>query len=157
MLPRRTLEQELQPEHALADARAARHERHASLQEAAAQQRVEPGNPRAEPRGDLQRGWRCVLLEILAVARKDRDAALADHQVVPALEVRRVAQLVHLDVALALEPLLGGAEDDDPVDDRLLDPEAADLVRPVGDVGGEETDRQRVLDDAARAERPSRG
>ena len=82
----------------------------------------------------------------------DEHAALVDDHGVAALEVRRVAQLVHLDVALALEALLLGAQDDHAVDDGLLDAEAADLGRPVGDVRGEEADGLQVLDDAGELE-----
>lgn len=66
----------------------------------------------------------------------------------PSLGVGGVSQLVDLEVALALEGLLGQGEQDDAVDDGLLHAKAADLIRAVGDVGGEEAHRLRVLNDA---------
>ena len=70
----------------------------------------------------------------------------------PALQVGGVPELVHLEVALSLDALLGRREQDHAVDDRLLDPEATDLAGAVGDIGGEEANRLVVLNDAGKLE-----
>ena len=142
------------PKSALADARAARDERDASLEQPAAQQRVEAGDRRSPARaappsaggGDSGRASS-------AVAREDRDPARPDHHVVPALEVRGVPELVDLDVALALEPLLASSDRRmTPSTTVSSTPKRLIWLRAVGDVGGEEADRLGVLDDARELE-----
>ena len=76
-----------------------------------------------------------------------RDAACADRHLVTARRVGRVSQLVDLEIALALEALLGRGEQDGTIDDGLFDAVAAELVRTVWDVGREEAHRADILHD----------
>ncbi|HEX7836490.1 MAG TPA: hypothetical protein VF469_03455 [Kofleriaceae bacterium] len=140
--------QELDGGRGLADAGAPRHQRDAPREQPTADQRIEPRDSRWQPARDLGRR-RCVTHRIDPVAREYRDPTDTDDHVVTALEVRRVAQLVDLDVALALQALLDRAQHDDTVDDGLLDTESADLRGAVGHIGREQRDGLRVLDDAA--------
>src|SRR5690606_34645414 len=87
------------------------------------------------------------------VARIDRDAFRADRHAVTALQMRGVAQLVDLDVALPLEALLGGGEQQHAVADGCPDAEAADLIRAERNVGREEADGLLVVDDGGKLEK----
>src|SRR5207244_2684757 len=143
------LEDELEPQRRLSDARASGHEGDTPLEQSSAEQLVEARNAGERATRGFRR-WRGLRGPgLFGVPGEDPDPPRPDDQVVPALGVGGVAQLVDLEVPLALEGLLARGEQDDTVDHRLLHAEAAELGGAVGDVSGEEADRLRVLDDPA--------
>src|SRR3989454_4007436 len=146
------LEDELEPQRRLSDARASGHEGDAPLEQSSAEQLVEARNAGERATRGFRR-WRGLRDPgLFGVPGEDPDPPRPDDQVVPALGVGGVAQLVDLKVPLALEGLLARGEQDDAVDHRLLHAEAAELGGAVGDVSGEKADRLRVLDDGRELE-----
>src|SRR5690606_6317372 len=77
-------------------------------------------------------------VRLRVVAGEHSHPAAPDRHAVTAIQMGSVPELVDFEITPALQPFLGGRQQDHAVDHRLFDAEAADAIRPVGDVRGEE-------------------